>query len=131
MSLPKVVALSRQRERGRIHVPSGTHLSAQLIPFPSASGGLTARDTGILTDLILALRGEWRCRIERDGCGELWAAVDARQPAAGQPSAFLICRVEGRLLFIDRSLENRWRTLGFYDDAQTLASDLGDMVGWQ
>lgn len=95
-----------------------------------SSGGLTVEDARTLMNLILALQGEWRCQIERDGCGELWAAIGARQPRAGHPSIFLICRVEDRLLLVDSSSHKRWRTLGVYDDVESLASDLGDVAGW-
>lgn len=128
MSLPTVVAFPRGTGSGRVR-PAAPRVG-QLILFPSASGGLTAKDTRTLTDLILALHGDWRCQIERDGCGELWAVIGARQPVSGCPSCFLVCRVEGRLLLIDGSLENRWRTLGFYDHVEGLASDLAGLVGW-
>lgn len=43
----------------------------------------------------------------------------------------LISRVEGRLLLIDISSEDHWNTVGLYDDIEPLASELGDLVGWQ
>ena len=95
-----------------------------------SSGGLTADDVRTLTNLIFALQGEWRCQIERDGCGELWAAIGARQARAGHPSIFLVCRVQGQLMLVDSSSHKRWRTVGIYDDVESLASDLGNVAGW-
>lgn len=89
MSAPDVIAFPRGEGIGSADVRLTVPVSGQLVPFPSSSGGLTAGDTRTLTELVLALHGEWRCQVERDGCGELWAAMGCRQPAPDQPSAFL------------------------------------------
>lgn len=127
----KVVPLPECTEGASARLLLSRPAFGELIPFPSPSGGLTAADTGTLRNLILALQGEWRCQIERDGRRELWAVIGSRLPAPNTPSAFLISRVEGRLMLIDISSENRWDTVGFYDNINYLASALGDLVGWQ
>lgn len=126
-----VVAFPKRTAGASACVPPSGPAYGELLPFPSPTGGLTPYDTRTLCNLIFALQGEWRCQIERDGGRELWAVVGARLPMPNKPLTFLISRVEGRLLLIDISLEDRWKTLGCYEAIDLLAADLGDLVGWQ
>lgn len=98
--------------------------------LPSSFGGLTAADTRTLCDLVFTLQDEWRCQIGRDGRQEVWVVVGARRPTSNTLSTFLIAHAEGRLLLIDISSEDRWKTLGCYDEINSLVADLGDLIGW-